>query len=83
MDNQSYLRFVQGGSMPYDKVNVFVDNNPAFAATVDEPKKFRVKANTYVVKSGTRHVKVVHNGNTVYEKDVVVATQETKQIILP
>ena len=83
-DSQSYLQFVQGGSQSYhDGVAVYVDDNPAFTANVNVLKKNRIKVDTYVINPGTRHVKVVYNGNTVYEKTVVVSTQQTKQIILP
>jgi len=84
MDNQSYLQFVQGGSQTYKNgVTVYVDENPAFTAIVDKVKKNRIKGNSYVINPGTRHVKVVDNGKILYEKNVVVATQETKKIILP
>ena len=84
MDNQSYLQFVQGGSQSYkDGVTVYVDDNPAFTAKVDVPKKNRIKGNSYVINPGTRHIKVVGNGKTVYEKKVVIGNQETKKIVLP
>ena len=84
MDNQSYLQFVQGGNHSYGNgVTVYVDDNPAFTAKVDVMKRNSIKGNTYVVNPGTRHIKVVDNGKTVYEKKIVVSTQETKKIILP
>jgi len=84
MDNQSYLQFVQGGSQSYRSgVIVYVDDTPAFTAKVDKVKKNSIKGNSYVINPGTRHIKVVDNGKTVYEKNIVVATQETKKIILP
>jgi len=84
MDSQSYLQFVQGGSQSYKSgVIVFVDDNPSFTAKVDVVKSSTVKGNTYGINPGTRHIKVVDKGKIVYEKDVVVATQETKKIILP
>lgn len=84
MDNQSYLQFVQGGGQTYKNgITVYVDDNPAFTAKVDVPKRNSIKGNTYAVSPGTRHVKVVEQGKTVYEKTIVVSTQETKKIILP
>ena len=84
MDSQSYLQFVQGGNQSYKNgVTVYVDDNPAFPAKVDKTKRNSIKGNSYVINPGTRHIKVVDNGKTVYEKNVVVATQETKKIILP
>lgn len=84
-DNQSYLQFVQGGEASYKSgVTVYIDQNPEFTAKVDKPKKFDgTKGNVYVINSGKRHLKVVYDGNTLYEKDIIVGTQETKKITLP
>jgi len=84
MDNQSYLQFIQGGNQSYKNgVTVYVDDNPAFTANVDVMKRNSIKGNTYVINPGTRNIKVVDNGKTVYEKRIVVSNQETKKIILP
>jgi hypothetical protein len=83
VDNQSYLQFLQGGSTKYSGVEVFVDNDPAFIAKVDKIEKLKVRGNVYVIKQGTHHVKVAYNGKTLYEKDIFVGNQETKQITLP
>lgn len=84
VDSLSYLQFLQGGSAKYSGgVEVFVDDNPAFAAKVDKIEKMKVRGNVYAVKPGTRHVKVVHEGKTLYEKDIFVGNQETKKITLP
>ena len=83
-DSQSYLQFVQGGNQSYKNgVAVYVDNNPVFTAKVDKVKKNSIKGNRYVINPGTRHIKVVDNGKTLYEKNVIVSSQETKKIILP
>ncbi|MDR0688234.1 MAG: hypothetical protein LBF55_06065 [Prevotellaceae bacterium] len=84
VDNASYLQFLQGGSTKYGAgVEVFVDDNPAFTAKVDKIEKLNVRGNVYAIKQGTRHVKVVHEGKTLYEKDIFVGNQETKKITLP
>jgi len=84
MDNQGYLQFVQGGSQSYNNgVAVYVDDNPAFTANVDKKKRKSIKGNTYAINPGMRRIKVVSNGQTLYEKNTMVANQETKQIILP
>ncbi len=85
MDNQSYLQFIQGGEHSYsDGVTVYIDQNAEFTAKVDKPKKFSgTKGNVYVINTGRRHLKVVYKGQTLYDKDIVVGTQETKQITLP
>jgi hypothetical protein len=84
MDNQGYLQFVQGGDTHYGEgVTVYLDNEPAFTAAVDKIKRLRVKGHTYAVKTGTRRLKVVYKGTTLYEKNIIIANQETKQINLP
>jgi hypothetical protein len=84
LDNQGYLQFVQGGDTSYsDGVTVTIDDNPAFTAKVDKIKKRSVKGNTYAIKTGTRHLKVEYKGKVLYEKNIIIATQETKQINLP
>ncbi|MDR2814089.1 MAG: hypothetical protein LBB79_05485 [Prevotellaceae bacterium] len=84
VDNLSYLQLLQGGSTKYSEgVEVFVDDSPAFAAKVDKIEKLKVRGNVYAIKQGTRHVKVVHEGKTLYEKDIFVGNQETKKITLP
>ena len=84
IDNQSYLQFIQGGKQSYENgVIVYVDDNPAFTAKVDKTKKNRIKGNSYVINPGTRHIKVVDNEKILYEKNIVISTQETKKIILP
>ncbi|MDR1591995.1 MAG: hypothetical protein LBS16_03820 [Prevotellaceae bacterium] len=84
MENQGYLQFIQGGSTVYSEgVTVTVDNLPPFTAKVDRITKFGMKANTYAVKTGTRHLQVAYQGKILYEKNVIIVTQETKQIQLP
>jgi len=84
IDNQSYLQFVQGGSQSYkDGITVHVDDNQPFTAKVNKLKKLSIKGDTYIINPGVRHLKVVYNGQTLYEKDVVISIQETKQISLP
>ena len=84
LESESYLQFVQGGNTVYNGgVEVYVDDNPVFTAKVDKIKKQTVKGTVYGVKNGTRHLKVIYKGNILFEKDIVIATQETKQIKLP
>ncbi|MDR0574249.1 MAG: hypothetical protein LBG96_09520 [Tannerella sp.] len=84
LDNHGYIQFIQGGNTTYKKgVTVYIDDKPAFNASVDKIKKLRVKGNTYVVNTGTHHIKVVYLGQTLYERNIIIATQETKQITLP
>ena len=83
IENESYLQFVQGQEKYSDGVDVFIDNNEPFKAKVDKIKKQTVKGNIYTIKSGTRQLKVEYKGNVLYEKKVVLSSQETRQIQLP
>ena len=85
MDSQSYLQFIQGGERSYSGgVTVYIDQNTEFPAKVDRVRKFGgTRGNLYGIQPGKRHLKVVYKNNILYEKDIVVATQETKKITLP
>lgn len=84
LENEAYLQFVSGTTISYkDGVDVSIDNNTFFKAKVNKVKATTAKGDTYVIKSGKRHLKVDYNGQTVYEKEIIVSTQETKRIQLP
>lgn len=84
LENEAYLFFVRGTVDNYSQgVDVYVDNNAPFKAKVNKVKAQKVKGQTYVVKSGKRHLKVVHRNQVLYEKDIIVSSQETKRIQLP
>lgn len=84
LENEAYLQFVRGMDDKYrDGVSVFVDDNAPFKAKVNKIKATTVKGDTYALKSGKRHIKVIYEERVVYEKDVVLSTQETRRIELP
>jgi hypothetical protein len=83
LENESYLQFVQGQQKYTEGVTVFVDDLAPFNAKVNKVNDRTVKGNVYTVKSGTRHLKVVYNNQTVFEKEVVLSSQQTRQIQLP
>jgi len=83
VENESYLQFLQGQENYKDGVTVYIDDLPAFQAKVDKVNSRTVKGYFYVVKSGTRHLKVVYKDVVLYEKDIVLSTQQTRQIQLP
>ena len=82
-ENESYLQFVQGAENYSDGVLVYVDDLSPFLAKVDKVKAMTVKGNVYTVKSGTRHLKVTYKDKILYEKDVVLSSQQTRRIQLP
>lgn len=84
LENQAYLQFVRGNTEKYsDGVDVYVDNAAPFRAKVNKVDSRTVKGNTYSIKSGKRHLKVEYEGVVLYEKDIVVTTQETRRVQLP
>ena len=83
VENESYLQFLQGQEKYKEGVSVYVDDLPPFMAKVDKVNSRTVKGNVYTIKSGTRHVKVVYNNTILYEKHIILSTQQTRQIQLP
>lgn len=84
LENQAYLQFVRGNSEKYsDGVDVFIDDAQPFKAKVNKVDSRTVKGNTYVIKSGKRYLRVEYRGAVLYEKDIIVTTQETRRIQLP
>jgi len=85
LDSEAGLQFVQGGAATYSGgVEVYIDDNPMFKAQVDNVNKYTLKkGKVYTIKHGTRHVKVVYKGRVLFDKTIVLGTQETKQIQLP
>lgn len=84
LENEAYLQFTRGTTDAYNGgIYVYVDHNKPFKAKVNKVKATKVKGDTYVIKSGKRHLKVVYKDRTLYEKDIILSTQETKRIELP
>ena len=84
-EDMAYLVFVG----PLDKygnckylVQVDIDGTK-FDAKVVKPKVANRKGFQYGVGLGNRHLKVTFKGETVYEKQIFLSTQETKVINLP
>ncbi len=84
-EDMAYLVFV-GPKDTYGNgsklVQVDVDGN-TFDAKVVKPKVANRKGTQYGVATGRRNVTVKFNGNTVYQKQLFLSTQETKIITLP
>ena len=84
-EDMAYLVFVGSlktygnGSKP---VQVDVDGT-TFDAKVVKPKTANRKGAQYGVATGRRNVTVKFNGQTVYQKQLFLSSQETKIINLP
>lgn len=84
-EDMAYLVFV-GAQEKYGngKYTVQVDiDGTKFDAKVVKPKVANRKGFQYGVGLGNRHLKVTFQGQTVYEKQIFLSTQETKVINLP
>lgn len=84
-EDMAYLVFVGprqtygNGSKP---VQVDVDGK-TFDAKVVKPKVANRKGTQYGVATGNRHVTVKFKGETIYRKQLLLSSQETKIINLP
>ena len=79
----AYLLFVSPNAYAGKKVEVTIDNVDPFTAKVVKQRKADVKGTQYGIATGTRLIKVSHEGKLLYQKKIFVSTQEVKQIILP
>ncbi len=84
-DDMAYLVFV-GPRQTYGNgskvIQVDVDGK-VFEAKVVKPKTANRKGTQYGVATGRRNVTVKFNGQTVYQKQLFLSSQETKIITLP
>lgn len=81
-EDMAYLLFVTGSGNDND-VTVTLDGEKVFTAKVVKQKNANRKGTSYGVATGRRKVKVQRDGKTLYDKEIFVSSQETKQIILP
>lgn len=83
-EDVAYVCLVSSDTMANKNVEVYVDNETQFTAHVQKAKQSTEKHNggLFAIKPGKRHMKVVYNGNVLYEKDIFVSSQQTKLINL-
>ena len=81
-EDMAYLLFVTTSDND-DQVTVTLDNSQTFTAKVVKQKNANRKGTSYGVATGRRKLKVERGGNVLYEKEIFISSQETKQIILP
>lgn len=83
-DDVAYLIFVSASDSHNKDVEVFVDDKTSFTArTVVKSRKSNRRGTRYSVQTGKRKVRVVLDGQTLYDKYVFLSPQETKKITLP
>lgn len=82
LSDQAYIYLESVNKYP-GYVQVSLDKNTTFDAKVYQPKKHQVKGETYAVATGKRHVTVSYQGKVVFERTLMLSTQETNKITLP
>jgi len=81
VDNKAYLEFIGEPSYYPDGVEVILDDKISFIAAVNI--EGQIAGVSYAIPTGKHSLEVIAGGELIYSKDVFIATQETKQIMLP
>lgn len=82
LTDQGYLEFVC--STKHSPVTVKLDNKTTFEAKVKKVPKQSVRGDKYAISTGKHTVKVFNEtGELLYNRVVLIATQETKTILIP
>ena len=82
-EDVAYLFFQSQKLYANKQIDVTLDNK-TFKAEVakDKKQKAKYKGTNYVIKPGTHHLKVMFEGQTLFDKTIIIGTQETKTINL-
>ncbi len=84
IENQSYLIFMAPFAQNYPGgVQVTVDESTDFDAKVHKNISRVRNLLKYGISSGRHDIKVIDNGNVLYQKTVMLSPGQTKKIILP
>lgn len=81
LSDQGYLLFVSSSNQAY-RVDVTIDDQIQFKGDVIKSNKSDRKGNTYAIGTGKKHIVIKRNGEVLYDRTVLISTQETKKIIL-
>ena len=82
-DDVAYLLFVSQKEYAKKHVTVYLDDVKTFEAKVVKTKDSYRKGTSYAIATGRRKINVEYEGNSIYNKEIFVSTQETKIITLP
>lgn len=82
-DDVAYLLFVSASNQGSEIVDVTIDGSTTFEAKTVKAKKANRKGTSYAIATGRRKIKVIKEGQILYNKEIFVSTQETKIITLP
>ena len=79
----AFLIFTSNGAYNNKTVHIILNGKTDFDAKVVKARKSSYKGNVYPVPVGKNRVKVIYNGETLYNKELFISTQETRIIPLP
>ena len=83
LENESFLEFLGNPSIYKGGVSVALDDKTTFTAEVFKDKTRRMKGQVYAISTGKHNISVSYNGKVLIKKQIFVAAQETKEIVLP
>ncbi len=83
LEDVAYLLFVSPKEFASDYVRVTIDGRTHFEAKVVKSKHANRKGTSYSVAPGRRRVRVEHGGYVLYDREIMLSTQETQFIQLP
>ena len=82
-EDMAYLLFASPNEYKNTEVEVSLDGKTFFTAKVVNARKSNRRGTQYGVGTGTHQLTVRSNGQTIYNKQIFLSTQETKLITLP
>jgi hypothetical protein len=83
LENEAFLEFIGDPGNYNGGVDVNVDDKNTFKAEVNKDHADRPKGSVYAISTGTHVVTVSYNNTVLFKKQIYIAAQETKKIILP
>jgi len=82
-EDLAFVQFVTQGKYAHQNVHVDLDGTK-FDASPVKAKKARLKGALYSVATGKRKIVVKNNqGDVIFQKYIMLSSQETQQITLP
>jgi hypothetical protein len=83
LENESFLEFVGDPGDYSGGVDVTVDDEITFKAEVNKDHADRPKGSVYKISTGVHLVTVSYGNNVIFRKQIFVASQETRKVMLP
>lgn len=83
LENVSFVELYGPKNTYKNMVDVYVDDQPSFKATVNIKGKNTTKIANYQIPTGKHTIKVEYEGKVLYNSEVFLSSQITKKISLP